>query len=255
MQLTKEQRIFFVLEYETTKNCEQVRRAFNETFPERNSPDKKTVYRTVRKFNEHGSISNRYKGNSGRKIIQRTENNIAIVQRAITENPTTSVRRNETNLSKFTFHRILKKDTRLHPYKMQIKHELLPCDYARRREFCNWFISKDQRFTERLVVTVEAAFSMNGRVNTQNTRFWSNNSPEGNVFEKSIRSEKLLVWAGLCGNGNVIGPFFYDENLTGEIYLEMLNELIIPSLELAYLVINFSAFGFNRTVLLPIDES
>ncbi|KAF2362035.1 Protein of unknown function DUF4817 [Trinorchestia longiramus] len=171
MQLTKEQRTFIVLEYETTKKCEQVRRAFNETFPERNSPDKKTVYRTVRKFNEHGSISNRYKGNSGRKIIQRTENNIAIVQRAITENPTTSVRRNETNLSQSTFHRILKKDIRLHPYKMQIKHELLPCDYVRRREFCNWFISKDQRFTERLVVTDEAAFSMNARVNTQNTRF------------------------------------------------------------------------------------
>ncbi|KAF2355128.1 Protein of unknown function DUF4817 [Trinorchestia longiramus] len=128
MKLTKEQRIFIVLEYETTKNCEQVRRAFNETFPERNSPHKKTKYRTVRKFNEHGSISNRYKGNSGRKIIQRTENNIAIVQRAISENPTTFVRRNETNLSKSTFHRILKKDIRLHPYKMQIKHELLPRD-------------------------------------------------------------------------------------------------------------------------------
>ncbi|KAF2345420.1 hypothetical protein FHG87_023824 [Trinorchestia longiramus] len=58
--------------------------------------------------------------------IQRTENNIAIVQRAITENPTTSVRRNEINLSKSTFHRILKKDITLHPYKMQIQHELLP---------------------------------------------------------------------------------------------------------------------------------
>ncbi|KAF2362950.1 Protein of unknown function DUF4817 [Trinorchestia longiramus] len=116
MQLTKEQRIFIVLEYETTKNCEQVRRAFNETFSERNSPDKKTVCRTVRKFYEHGSISNRYKGNSGREIIQRTENNIAILQRAITESPTTSVRRNETNLSKATFHRILKKDIRPHPY-------------------------------------------------------------------------------------------------------------------------------------------
>ena len=142
------------------------------------------MYRKVRKFNEHGSILNRNKGNSGRKITQITENNIAIVQRAITENPAISVRHNETNLSKSTFHRILKKDIRLHPYKMQIKHELQPCDYARRRTFCNWFISKDQRFTERLVVTDEAAFSMNGRVNTQNTRFWSNNPPEGNVFEK-----------------------------------------------------------------------
>ena len=85
-----------------------------------------------------------------------------------------------------------------------------------------------------MIVTDQAAFSMDGRVNTQNTRFWSNNPPEGNVFEKSIRGEKLSVCGGLCGIGNVIWPFFYDENLTREIYLEMLNELIILSLELAY---------------------
>ncbi|KAF2343276.1 hypothetical protein FHG87_025968 [Trinorchestia longiramus] len=63
--------------------------------------------------------------------IQRTENNIAIVQRAITENPTTSVRRTETDLSKSTFHRILKKDIRLHPHKMQIHRELLPFCFFR----------------------------------------------------------------------------------------------------------------------------
>ena len=32
----------------------------------------------------------------------------------------------QINLSKSTFHRILKKDIGLHPYKMQIKHELQP---------------------------------------------------------------------------------------------------------------------------------
>ena len=51
---------------------------------------------------------------------------------------------------------------------------------------------------ERLVVTDEAAFSINGGVSTQNTRYWSNNSPKGNVFEKNMRRERLSVWAGLC---------------------------------------------------------
>ena len=167
MQLTKEQRIFIEVEYGAMKNCGQVIRAFKETLPEMNSLDMKSVYRSVRKFNEHGNILNRNKGNSGRKITQRTEDNIAIVQRVITKNLAISVRLNETNLSKSTFHRILKKDICLYPYKMQIKYELQPCDYARRRAFCNWFISKDQRFTKRLVVTEEAAFSIDGRVNTQ----------------------------------------------------------------------------------------
>ena len=147
----------------------------------------------MRKFNEHGSIVNRNKGNSGRKITQRTEVNIAIVRQLITENPRTSVRRNESDLTKTTFHRILKKDIRVHPYKMQIKHQLLPPDYARRRAFCNWITAQEPRFIERLVVTDEAAFSMDGRVNNQNTRFWSINPPEENVFEKSMRREKLSL--------------------------------------------------------------
>ena len=81
---------------------------------------------------------------------------------------------------------------------------------------------------------------------TQNTRFWSSNPPGGNAFKKNIRKEKLLVWACLCGNGNFIGPLFYDENLTGEIYLEMLNELIIPSLELAYPCNQFQRLWFQQ---------
>jgi hypothetical protein len=234
MQLTREQRIFIVLEFKETKSCEKVRRAFIEKFPLRSSPNKKTVYKTVSKFDEHGSILNRNKGNSGRKITKRTEANVAFVRQLITENPHCSVRRNGSGLTKTTFHKILQKDIGMHPYKMQRKHQLLPHDYVRRRAFCNWIAAQQPRFIERLVVTDEAAFSMNGSVNTQNTRFWSNNPPEDNVFENSLRREKLSVWAGLCGNGTVIGPFFYDANLNGEHYLQMLNESILPSLELAY---------------------
>ena len=58
-------------------------------------------------------------------------------------------------------------------------------------------------------MTDEAALAMDGTVNTQNTRFWSENRPEGFVFEKRIRTEKLSLWTGVCGNGCVIGPFFY----------------------------------------------
>ena len=39
-------------------------------------------------------------------------------------------------------------------------------------------------YIERLVVTDETAFSMDGTVNTKNTRFLSINAPEGNVYEK-----------------------------------------------------------------------
>ena len=73
----------------TTVN--KLKKSSNENFPEMNSPNKKTVYRTVRKYNEHGNIIlNQKKGNSERRLIQSTENNITIVQQPITENPTIS---------------------------------------------------------------------------------------------------------------------------------------------------------------------
>ena len=48
----------------------------------------------------------------------------------------------------------------------------------------NWLLQRHERFCDKLIMTEEAAFSMDGSVNTQNTRFWSENRPEGFVFEK-----------------------------------------------------------------------
>jgi hypothetical protein len=112
----------------------------------------------VNKFNEHGTILNRNKGNSGRKRTQRIHENIAAVRTIITDDPNSSVRRNGSGLSKSTYQIILKSDLKLHPYKMQIKHQLLETDYARRTAFCNWIYGRGPRFCDRLVVTDEAAF-------------------------------------------------------------------------------------------------
>ena len=36
--------------------------------------------------------------------------------------------------------------------------------------------------------------------------------------------EKVLAWIGLCRNGSMIGPFFFDRNLHGEGYVHLINE-------------------------------
>ena len=234
MQLTTEQRTSIVLKFNETGSIPRVRREFEERFPERSSPDKKTILRTVHKFNNHGTILNRNKGNSGRKRTQRTPENIAIVRNIIEEDHQSSVRRNESNLHRSSFHRILKHDLHYHPYKKQIKHQLLEPDYPRRRVFSAWLQSRVPRFVKNLVMTDEAAFAMNGTVNTQNTRYWSEHRPAGNVFETSLRRGKVSVWAGICGNGAVIGPFFYDGALNGYAYNNMLQENIITSIRRTY---------------------
>ncbi|KAF2364813.1 Protein of unknown function DUF4817 [Trinorchestia longiramus] len=66
MQLTNEQHIFINNVYAERKSLKEVQNEFEQRFPERSSPTKKTVWKTVNKFRTHGTISNLNKGISGR---------------------------------------------------------------------------------------------------------------------------------------------------------------------------------------------
>ena len=50
-------------------------------------------------------------------------------------------------------------------------------------------------------------------------------------FDKSYRRDKLSVWAGLCGNGTVLGPIFIEDTLNKETYSELLFDVVIPHLQ------------------------
>lgn len=49
------------------------------------------------------------------------------------------------------------------------------------------------------------------------------------VIEQELNVPRVAVWGGIWSNG-VIGPFFFDGNVTGEKYLEMLENVILPQL-------------------------
>ena len=77
----------------------------------------------------------------------------------------------------------------------------------------------------------EACFFLNGKVTTHNVREYA---PKGNppdfFFDVNSSRSKVTVWAGLCGNGVIVGPYFFEGNVNGIAYLRMLNENIIPAL-------------------------
>ena len=68
------------------------------------------------------------------------------------------------------------------------------------------------------------------KVNTQNGRQYA---PRGEApeftYQVSESREKRTVWIGLCGDGSLIGPFFFESNVTGLAYLGMLNEKVFPA--------------------------
>ena len=80
-------RVFIVLNYQETKIYEIVPRNFEQNFPQRISPTKKTIKRTLQKFKEHETTLNRNKENSGRERTGRTQEDVEMVQNVVDENP------------------------------------------------------------------------------------------------------------------------------------------------------------------------
>ncbi|GFT88718.1 putative transposable element [Trichonephila clavipes] len=80
----------------------------------------------------------------------------------------------------------------------------------------------------------EVHFWLNGYVNIQNCRIWSEANPQVYV-ETPLHQEKLTVWCALWAGG-IIGPYFYknDEvhNVTvnGDRYRAMITNFFIPEL-------------------------
>ena len=91
-------------------------------------------------------------------------------------------------------------------------------------------MKKHERFIEDLIVTDEAAFHMNGLITG---KIIENALLKGNdhrISMKNLSPERkfLFGWDSITGSGLVIGPLYYEGKMTGEKYLAMLNEQIIP---------------------------
>ncbi|GFU61830.1 transposable element Tc3 transposase [Trichonephila clavipes] len=89
-------------------------------------------------------------------------------------------------------------------------------------------------FHKRILFSDEAHFWLNGYVNKQNCRIWSEANPQVYV-ETPLYPEKLTVWCALWAGG-IIGPYFFknDEShnvtVNGDRYRAMITNFFIPEL-------------------------
>ncbi|GFV03596.1 putative DD41D transposase [Trichonephila clavipes] len=106
-----------------------------------------------------------------------------------------------------------------------------------RRRFVEWAqngIAVVPDFHKQILFSDEAHFWLNGYVNKQNWRIWSEANPQVYV-ETPLHTEKLTVWCALWAGG-IIGPYFFknDEghNVTvnGDRYRAMITMFFIPEL-------------------------
>ncbi|KAF2348382.1 hypothetical protein FHG87_020863 [Trinorchestia longiramus] len=94
-------------------------------------PLQTTIWRNLTRYRTEGTSLNLNKGRSGRKRTGRSEENVRIVQGALTENPQISARKSGLDVTKSIFNRIITLDLKWHPYKMHVRNKLLDNDLPR----------------------------------------------------------------------------------------------------------------------------
>ena len=198
------------------------------------APSVALIRKWVTKFEETGSTLEKPK--SGRPRTSRTAENVERVSRSVRNDKNLSIRKRASalNLDKSSLLRILHKDLKLHPYKIQLVQELKPQDAGQRLTFVNQAIERFSSF-DNILFSDEAHFHLNGYVNRQNCRYWSATNPK-QKHQKPLHSPKVTVWAAMSARG-IIGPYFFEDErgrtvtVNSERYVEMLDNFLLLELQ------------------------
>ncbi|GFV77640.1 putative transposable element [Trichonephila clavipes] len=107
-----------------------------------------------------------------------------------------------------------------HPENTQLKQMLIE----------EWALLPQEMLHQRVLTH----FWLNGYVNKQNCRIWSESNPQVYV-ETPLHPEKLTVWCALWAGG-IIGPYFFKKDeghnvtVNGDRYRAMITNFFIPEL-------------------------
>ncbi|GFY08963.1 putative DD41D transposase [Trichonephila clavipes] len=135
------------------------------------------------------------------------------------------------------FHHLIKRTKHCQVIYSQFGLAIHQNDHQARRRFIEWAqneIAVVPDFHKRILFSDEAHFWLNGYVNKQNCRIWSEANPQVYV-ETPFHPEKLTVWCALWAGG-IIGPYFFknDEShnvtVNGDRYRAMITNFFIPEL-------------------------
>lgn len=209
---------------EARQNSREARRLYQERFPGRRLPSADTFRRVERRLRATGSF---HALPPVRDAPVTSGNYEEAVQNAIAYNPHTSSRAigNELNISHVSVLRILHRH-KFHPFHQQLHQELHGDDFQKRIEFSQWILQRveaDADFLMDILFSDESRFHNNGTVNRHNFHYWSVEIPHWIRGARFQVQWGVNVWCGIIGD-KIIGPYFFEGNLTGRRYLEFLRE-------------------------------
>lgn len=206
-------------------NGRAAEREYRRRFPNRRVPNHKIFARLVAHTKQHGTFPSKTVSERPHTIEENIRENIL---ETVQNDPGVSIRRLASihEVSKWYVWNTLKSE-KYHPYHPQVVQQLEPGDEIARLQFSRW-IRSHRRNVQRILFTDEAQFTRDGINNARNNHLWHQQNPFAVVQRQSQRRFSVNVWCAVYDN-NLIGPHFFEERLTGEIYRDFLMN-VLPNL-------------------------
>ncbi|KAJ4446527.1 hypothetical protein ANN_13223 [Periplaneta americana] len=213
-------------------NAALARRLYQERYPQRQCPDRKTFVRLHYRLCEYGKFNSpglgRGRPRSTTPKVQ--EKNLEAVN--MTPSISTRMVALQVNVPHTTVWRLLK-EYQLYPYHLQRVQALSPADYPARVRFCQWFLQQcgvNPNFPALVLFTDEAQFARDGITNFHNQHVWAYQNPRATVPSHHQVRFSLNMWAGIIGD-RLVGPHVLVNRLTGQAYTIFLENTIPHVLE------------------------
>ena len=186
-----------------------------EDFWSQKSAFPESHFESTEKFLGTGNVANRNRGRYGAKSTKRTAAAALKTRQIMTSAPKTPLKKlaQQLGCSYSTAQRMARTDLKLYPYKISIHQKLHNCDEEARKRYCGRFVRKCHgcaQLIENIWFADEAHFHLDGRVSSQNNRYWGNEPPK-EVAERPLHSKKCIAWCGVSTQG-MVGPIWLEDD-------------------------------------------
>lgn len=229
----EEQYDMLAIYFQCFENAIIASREYAARYPGRMRRSKHVFISLARRL-RHNGCGQRIPAARRRRRPARNEDNVINVLAIVEADPHISIRQisRDLDVSYWCIQKILS-EHKLHPYHIQLHQALTNEDFNRRMIFCQRIIVKfqeDQNFLSKVLWTDEATFSNIGKVNRHNMHYWSRNNPHWMEQIDHQHRWSVNVWCGII-DGQIIGPFVFNDHLNGNRYLEFLENDLPELLE------------------------
>lgn len=231
-RLSVEQRVRCVRLFSIMGNVSEVQRRMLEEFGPP-AVHRNTISQINQMFDRTGSANHPKNPGPSRSVRTQDMKNRLRAELESSPHKSKSSRRlsAKLNIGKTSVLRMLH-EMKHTPYHPRLIHALNEDDFDRRIEFSEAWLARlegDPEVARNVVWTDEAIFHTSGSVNRHNCVFWRADNPHITI-EVEHTSPGVMVWAGVSYDG-IVGPHFLEGNVTGDRYLNLLVNHVIPELQ------------------------